>query len=183
MLRPIRSATLLAAMLVAFVGCGGNGDDGGNGGPTGPSGPSDGQVDGPWTYETDVQNRLTGMLDGATLVCAIGGVSMTLSQSGATFSGSTSGGGLNCSEDGDQIMTAEPLQAGSVINGSVSGDDVSFEFEFDTDMGHQASVSHQGGFPGVVSMAGTATATLQLADGRVFTLNGEWVAVPGHLAP
>lgn len=158
MLRSIRFATLLAAMLVAFAGCG---DDDGDG-PTGPSGPTNADVGGSWTYNA---SNMTGTLSGSTVSCSIGGTAMTLNQTGTTFTGSTSGGTLTCSGGGQTV--SEPLGSGTVVNGSVDGDEVSFDFDT-SDWRHQGTVSGS-------SMNGTVTITLQLDD-QVVILNGNWAA-------
>lgn len=159
MLRSIRLTTLLTALLVAFAACG---DDDGNGGPTGPSGPSDAQVGGSWTYNA---SNMTGTLSGTTVSCSIGGRAMNLNQTGSTFTGSTVGGTLTCTGGGQTL--SEPLGSGVVVNGSVNGSEVSFDFGT-SDWRHQGTVSGS-------SMNGTVTISIQLDD-QLVILNGNWAA-------
>lgn len=158
MLRSSRFTSLLAAMLVALAGCGSDDGDG----PTGPSEPENADVGGSWTYNA---SNMSGTLSGSTVSCSIGGTAMTLNQTGTTFTGSTSGGTLTCSGEGQTV--SEPLGSGTVVNGSVDGDEISFDFDT-SDWRHQGTVSGS-------SMNGTVTITLQLDD-QVVILNGNWAA-------
>jgi hypothetical protein len=92
---------------------------------------------------------------------------LTLTQTGATFSGSFSGGELFCTAPGS--TGAVPIGSGSVINGTVSGSTISFDLDT-PDFHHEGSVSGN-------SMSGTVEWVIDfgLPSGEV-TLNGTWEA-------
>ncbi|HEU4680291.1 MAG TPA: hypothetical protein VFS51_01015 [Gemmatimonadales bacterium] len=92
---------------------------------------------------------------------------ITFNQTGATFSGSFSGGELFCTAPGS--TGAVPIGTGSVINGTVSGTNLSFDLDT-PEFHHEGSVSGS-------SMSGTAEWIIDfgLPAGEV-TLNGTWEA-------
>jgi hypothetical protein len=86
-----------------------------------------------------------------------------LNQTDDSFTGSAIGGTLTCSAGGETL--SEPLGNGTVVNGSVSGNGVSFDFGT-ADWRHQGTVTGS-------SMNGSVTVTVQLDD-QVVIMNGTW---------
>jgi hypothetical protein len=95
-------------------------------------------------------------------------VEITLQQNTTTFSGSYGGGGvLNCTAPQGAFSYA--IGSGSVLNGQVSGNEVSF------DLG-TADFHHVGTVNGA-SMAGTASWTFESGSASTLgTLTGSWTA-------
>lgn len=140
---------MLAAMLFTMIACGGD--------STGPETP---KVDGTWTVS------LTNM-SGSGISCSWSGMTANLTQSGTSFSGSYSGGTYTCTGGGESI--SGNVGSGSIINGSVNGNDV--RFAIDTpDMPMTGTISGQ-------SMSGTGTMRYDLGSPYgVITLSGSWGA-------
>lgn len=138
-------------MILGILACGGD-----NG-----AGPGSTDVTGSWSASL---SNLTG----ESVSCSsTSPTQLTLNQSGATFSGSYSGGELFCTAPGSTGPV--PVGTGSVVNGTLSG--TSLSFDLDTpDFHHEGVVSG-------TSMSGTAQWTLDfgLPVGQV-TLNGTWEA-------
>jgi hypothetical protein len=91
---------------------------------------------------------------------------LTLTQTGATFSGLYEGGAVTCSGPGGPISSQ--LGSGTVTNGQVNGTAVSF------DLG--SPELHQTGTASATSMSGTAEWHVEDATLGALTLNGNWVA-------
>jgi hypothetical protein len=137
--------------LVGLLACGGD-----NG-----TGPGSTDVTGTWSAS------LSNMSGDGVSCSSTAPTQLILNQTGATFSGSFSGGELFCTAPGS--TGAVPVGSGSVINGTVSGTNVSFDL--DTPDFHFV-----GGVSGN-SMSGTAEWTVDfgIPAGEV-TLNGTWQA-------
>lgn len=121
------------------------------------SGPKIADVSGAWSY------NVTGLAGGG-LSCNIGGVTVTLSQTGATFTGSFGSGVLSCGSAGTFNFTG-----GTVASGTVSGNAVSFNF------GTQDWV-HNGTLSGN-TIAGSTTVRLVPSSGQVVVLLGSFSMV------
>ena len=117
-------------------------------------------VNGSWNYQA---TNLAG--DGVS--CTITGATLTLTQSGSTFSGSYSNAKLSCQVAGVESVIG--TYSGQVVNGLVSGDSVSFDF-------NTSAFTNAGTITGS-SMSGMATATENVGGtiGNV-TLTGQWGA-------
>lgn len=148
----------IAAVSVVFVLAGCSGDDG----TTGPQGSQHADVSGIWTYNA---TNLSGTYQGVGIACSIEGMSLTLTQSGTTFSGSTGPSTATCAAGGQ----VESIQLGGtvVVNGAVDGNSVSFDIET-SDYHHTGTVSGN-------SMSGTCSLRLDLGD-AVVTMTGPWAA-------
>src|SRR5262245_31391590 len=100
----------MIALVVAIAACGGD-----------STSPPNNSVSGRWTYNA---SNLTG----SGVSCSFFGVSMSLTQSGINFTGSTSGvATITCTEGGQTSTQSAPL-SGVVANGLVSGRSVQFDF-------------------------------------------------------
>jgi hypothetical protein len=126
------------------------------------TGPTFANVNGSWNLS------ITNMSGGGAVCSTSSPVEITLQQNTTTFSGSYGGGGvLNCTTPQGSFSSA--IGSGSVLNGQVSGSEVSF------DLG-TADFHHIGTVNGS-SMAGTATWTFQLGPpSTIGTLTGSWTA-------
>lgn len=139
-------------LIPLFLACA---DDGEGDDVVGPSHP---YVTGTWSYSMS-------NLSGGGISCFESGTTLTLYQSGTTFSGTFSGGVFIC--DLNEVFVAD----GRVINGSVTSDSaVSFDM--------RTSDWHNSGTVSGNSMSGTATVPLDAGPpvGRV-TLTGSFAAV------
>lgn len=95
------------------------------------TGPKTAAVAGVWAYSaTNVQGS------GAT--CNSTGTVLTLTQSGATFSGSYAGGTLTCTTPLGPVQ--QQIPTGVVANGTISGSSVSFNFDT-SDWSNTGSIS------------------------------------------
>ncbi len=112
-----RSAGVLAAAAIMFVivGCGSDST----------TEPQNAQVGGLWSYNT---GQLSGGLAGLGVRCFITNVDLSLNQTGATFTGSANGGNIRCTVAGVTVMDG-PLGNQVVVNGNVSGNDLSFDID------------------------------------------------------
>ena len=138
---------LLAVTLAAIAACGGD--------STGPKANSD--LSGKWNYSA-------ANLNGGGLSCNIAGVTISLTQTGSTFTGTTAGGTVTC-VFGTQTET-DSLGIGSIANGQVSGNSVQF------DIG--SSELHHTGTRSGNSVTGTLTATIDDGTSTV-VLTGSFV--------
>jgi hypothetical protein len=120
-------------------------------------------VNGSWNYQA---TNLAG--DGVS--CVITGATLALTQTGSTFSGSYSNAKLTCQLAGAQAVIG--TFSGQVVNGVISGDSVSFDF-------NTSAFTNVGTITGS-SMSGTATTTQNVGGtiGNV-TLSGQWGATKG----
>jgi hypothetical protein len=145
----MRSLFLFA--LLGFVACGGD-----NG-----TGPGSTSVDGVWS--ASLSN-----LSGSGVSCSsTAPTQLTLNQTGSTFSGSYTGGELTCSGPGGTF--SEPVGSGSVVNGQINGNSLSFDL--DTPDFHQIGTITGN------SLSGTAQWRVDFgAPTGVVTLNGNWGA-------
>jgi hypothetical protein len=100
----------------------------------------------------------------------ITGANLALTQTGTTFSGSYSNAKLTCEVAGVQSVIG--TYSGQVVNGLLSGDSVSFDFD-------TGAFTNTGTIAGS-SMSGTATATKNVGGtiGNVM-LTGQWGATKG----
>lgn len=153
----LRSRLLVAAIVPALallVGCDGS---------TGP----DEQLDlsGAWAYSA---SNLSGQFDdGTSIACQIDGITMNLTQSGSTFTGSTTVGSLECSAGG--LTESGSVSLGPVQNGQLSGNQVSFEITTGSEVwSHSGTASAN-------SMSGTVQVSIQL-ETQVVNLEGSWQA-------
>ena len=121
------------------------------------TGPKDANISGSWTY--NVSN-----LSGAGLSCNAGGTTVTISQSGSTFTGSYSGGTLSCGSFG-----SVDVGSGTVANGTVTNNAVTFNFDT-PDWTNSGSVSGN-------SISGTATLRLVLTGGQTVIMTGNFSMV------
>lgn len=146
MYRRFAFAMTLAIALV--VGCGG---DSTNPTPT---------VTGQWSYTATNVN-------GSGVSCNFTGVTLTLAQSGSTFTGSTIGGNVSCTAPGVAPLN-ESLSGDVIANGQVTGNAVQF------DIG--TPDIHNAGTLSGNSMSGTMT--LRVATGTTtISLTGNFSAV------
>jgi hypothetical protein len=142
--------------MIALLGVLACGDDDGSG----PSTPV--EITGSWS--TTLSN-----LSGDGVLCnSTTPTLLTLTQTETALTGSYSGGSLTCSGPGGTATL--PVNTGSVINGQVTGNQVSF------DLGTQ-DFHHEGTVSGTTSMSGDATWTIDFGPsvGSV-TLTGTWAA-------
>lgn len=140
---------IFATALTLLAACGGD-----------ATGPTQANVGGVWSLS------LTN-LSGSGISCSTSGTTMTLSQTGTTFSGSYGGGSITCFGSGESFSS--PFGSGSVVNGVVSGYNVSF----DLDSPDFALTGTESG----ASMSGTCTLRADLgAPYGVITLSGNWGA-------
>lgn len=139
---------ILVVALFAIVGCGG-----------GDTGPSTANISGTWSYAA------TNLVGGG-ITCSAAGTTLTLSQSGATFSGSYAGGTLTCSAPGVAPQSS-PVGSGIVVSGNVGVTSVSFNFDT-SDWSNTGTISGN-------SMSGTAHVIV--TDGtNTLTLTGNFAA-------
>lgn len=124
------------------------------------TGPKPVSVGGVWLYTA------TNLTDGSSFRCTVSSLSLRLNQSGSTFSGTTSGGGLQC-YGGSILLVSQALAPLPVVNGSISGSSVIFDIE-SSDFHNVGEV--QGG-----SMTGTATFRVPTQSG-VVVLSGSFAA-------
>jgi hypothetical protein len=141
----------LVSALLCLAACGG--DDG--------TGPSPANVSGTWSGSVSNMN-------GSGVSCSsTQPTQFTLNQSGTSFSGSYAGGELTCS--GPSGTGSAPIGSGSVINGAVSGSNVTFDLD--------TPDSHFAGSVTGNSMSGTAQWRIDFgAPIGLVTLNGSWGA-------
>ncbi len=149
--RSAQSIGLLAAALASLTACGSDG----------PTGPQHANVSGAWTYSA---TNLSGTTGGVTFACNIEGASMSLSQTGTTFTGMIGSSIMSCFAEGQQASA--PLPGAPVINGVVNGNNVLFDIE----------TSHNTGSVSGNSMSGTVTVWLDIGLG-LLRLTGNWGAV------
>ena len=144
-----------ALIIVAFAACSGDS-------MTGPGGNGPPSVAGDWTYAA---TNMVGNLSGFSIVCSFSNVPMSITQSGSTFSGRTTGGDFVCSSAG--ITDGGIFGDRIVVNGELSGGDVEFDFD-GPDWHHTGTITGS-------SMSGTAIAILEISSGSV-VLRGNWSA-------
>ncbi|MEN8376962.1 MAG: hypothetical protein ABFS34_16160, partial [Gemmatimonadota bacterium] len=138
---------VLVLMAAAAAGCG---DD-----PTGPSTPN---VAGAWSYAA---TNVTA----ATVTCSFTNVSLSLTQSGTTFSGTYSGGLLSCSAPGASF--SEPIGGGPVASGTINGTSVTFDMD-SSDWRNTGTISGN-------SMSGTVNVRV-VVEGVPIVLTGNFSA-------
>jgi len=140
--------------VLAIVSCGGGGDA-----STGPPTPTNANIAGSWNYSAS-------NLSGAGFTCNVNGTILNFTQSGATFTGTYSGGTLTCTAPGLPTFS-EPLGNGIVATGTVNINNVSFDFDT-SDWRNTGTVSGN-------SISGTAV--VRISDGSTtYTLNGSFAA-------
>lgn len=150
-MKPSSFVASLAMVVALFTlnACGGD--------STGPKTP---KVDGTWSL------TLTNM-SGSGVSCNWSGATMTLAQNGTNFSGSYSGGTLTCTSGGESASGS--VGSGAVINGTVSGNSVSFQLD-SPDMPLTGTITDR-------SMSGTGILRYDFGEPYgVVTLNGNWGA-------
>jgi hypothetical protein len=121
------------------------------------TGPKALNVSGNWTYA--VTN-----LNGAGLSCNATGTTVTLLQTGTTFTGTYSGGTLNCGSVG-----SSNLGTGTVTSGTVNNNAVTFSFDT-TDWTNTGTASGS-------SVSGTTTVRLVLTGGQTVVMTGNFSMV------
>jgi hypothetical protein len=121
------------------------------------TGPKNANISGSWTY--NVSN-----LSGGGLSCNASGTTVTISQTGTTFTGTYSGGTLSCGTVGNVS-----IGSGTVANGTVTNNSVTFNFDTQ-DWTNTGSVSGN-------SIAGTTTVRLVLTGGQTVVLSGNFSMV------
>jgi hypothetical protein len=141
-------APMLAAAVLALVACGGD-----------STGPNTSDVSGTWMYNAT-------NLNGAGLSCSITNVTFSLTQTGSSFTGSTSGGTLSCTFAGES--DSESLGNSTVANGQVDGTAIQF------DIG--SSDLHNAGTRDGKSITGTLTANVEV-DTTAVVLSGTFSLV------
>ena len=142
---------ILCLVLLGPLACGG--DDG--------TGPADADVSGTWSATVA---DLTG---GGSSCSSTDPTSLTLTQTGGTFSGSYSGGEVACT--GSSGTFSFPVGSGAVVNGTVNGASVSFDLD--------SPDFHQSGTVNGSSMSGPATWNCFFGPATgVVTLTGTWHA-------
>jgi hypothetical protein len=140
---------LISALATVAAACGG--DD--------STGPSQANVAGTWTLSAS-------NMSGQGVSCNLGNTSVTLTQSGTTFSGSYGPATITCFAGG---QSSSVLAQGVIVNGAINGTAV--QFDLDTqDLHHTGTVNGN-------SMSGTARWSFDLGAGTgVVSLNGNWSA-------
>ena len=147
----MRLSSVFVLLGITLAACG---DDDG-------TGPSSANVEGTWSAS------LSNLSGGGVSCSSTIPIDVTLTQTGNTFSGSYDGGELTCTGSAGTFST--PVGSGTVINGQVSGNNISFDLDT-PDFHHTGSVSG-------TSMSGTASWTFDFGDPTgVVTLNGNWGA-------
>jgi hypothetical protein len=138
--------------IAASLSSSGCGDDATQPGP---------DVNGTWEYNAT-------NIAGTGVSCGISGITMNLSQSGSTFTGTYSPGSVTCTGPGGTFT--DQFDPGVVANGSLIGNNVSFDFDT-SDMRHTGTLAGN-------SISGTVTVRGDLGDpiGEV-TLTGPFAAV------
>jgi hypothetical protein len=124
------------------------------------TGPAQANMGGIWLYTA------TNLTDGSGFRCTVSSLSLRLNQSGNTFSGTTTGGGVQCYA-GSTLLVSQALGPLPVINGSTSGTSVTFDIE-SSDFHNVGEV--QGG-----SMTGTTTLRVPTQSG-IAVLSGSFAA-------
>lgn len=146
----MRRSTILVSFLLLSA-CGG--DDG-------PTAVADGELTGRWSYSA---NDLTG----SGLSCDMSGVTATLNQTGATFTGTAQGGTVTCRMGSQSQQQA--LGTSNILNGQIAGSSVSF------DIG-TPDFHHTGTLDGS-SMSGSVSFGFDFgAPFGVISLTGRWSA-------
>lgn len=148
---------LLALVVAGVVACGGD-----------STGPSDGppNVAGTWRFSWA---NMDATLDGETVVCTAV-MDFNLTQAGSAFSGvqTQTLGNLTCTIIGEGTILDEPIGAETIINGQLSGQQVSFRLG-SVDGTNTGSVNGP-------SMTGNASWVFDLGGGTSVALTGSWSA-------
>jgi hypothetical protein len=114
-------------------------------------------VSGLWTFSGDV----AGPAPGTTGVsCLIRDRAVTFTQSGATFTGSWSGGTVFCTANG--VTQGGAASSGTVASGTISGNSVSFNFDT-PDFANNGSISGS-------TVGGTTTLRIPFGTSSVLAL-------------
>lgn len=121
------------------------------------TGPKNANVSGAWSYS--VSN-----LSGGGLSCNASGTTVTLNQTGTTFTGTYNGGTLSCGSVG-----TVSVGTGAVASGVVAANSVNFNFDTQ-DWMNAGSLSGN-------TIAGTATVRLVLTGGQTVVMNGNFSMV------
>lgn len=137
---------VIPAVVLVLVACGGD-----------SSGPGT-NLTGNWLYS--VSNLTTGGLR-----CSSSGTTLSITQSGSTFSGSYSGGTMTCTSASG--ASSFLIGTGTIISGSLSGNSVSFDLD--------SSDCHNVGTLTGSSISGTVTVLLTV-DATNYTLTGNFGA-------
>lgn len=144
-----------ACALLMLAGCSGDSQ-------TGPTGLQHANVAGSWTYNA---TNLSGTVMGFAMSCNIEGMTLNLTQTGTSFSGTCGPSTITCFGGGVQVD--DTLPGSVVVNGLVNGNNVQFDIET-SDYRNTGTVSGS-------SMSGTVSIRLDLGD-EVVTLAGNWAA-------
>lgn len=117
--RRIRRSSV-GAVVVLAAGCG----DG--------TGPRPADLQGVWSYSVND-------LSFGRVICSIKGLTFEITQTGGTFTGTTSGGTLDC-QGPLSNPSSTPLSPAPVVNGVIEGDRVVFDFQ-DASYHHDATLA------------------------------------------
>jgi hypothetical protein len=116
-------------------------------------------IGGTWIYTAS-------NLSGGGVSCNLANITLTLSQTGSTFTGSSAGGVVSC--NGSSGTSSANLGSSPIANGQINGNAIQF------DIG--TSDLHNAGTRSGNSMSGTLTANLTVSGTRV-VLTGNFSAV------
>lgn len=148
-----KAATFLAVLLL--TACGGDG---------GPTAPDVLQIGGTWNYQTN-----NVLVNGIT--CSISGRTMTITQSGSSFTGQLTGGIAECTAEFgsySQDLGADGITDG-IVNGVIDGNSLSFDLDFDPGASLTGTVSNG-------AMSGTITERTYSVTGTIVSGTGSWSA-------
>ena len=155
----MRKAIVLVAVF-ALVGCGGDGRT------TGPTGPQIPNISGSWTYNA---TNVSGTVQGIGVSCRFEDITLSINQTGTTFTGQTSGGAGTCSLGVLGDVGPDPLDPATIVSGQITGNSVTFDFET-SDWRNTGTISGN-------SMSGTVTVRVDFGAGiGVLVLTGNWAA-------
>lgn len=160
----------LTAVLTGLAGC----DD--DGGPTDP--PAGPDIVGQWSFKAGGVPQEPTTLEGDVVeLCAVGGVLLTFTRSGATLEGTiaqgTDAGYVCVLPDGDEVFGELTGHSGPLEAIVLNGDNISFQNVGANDTGYDVtgSVDADGN-----SMSGTVTFRLSGFDPDVALFEGQWEA-------
>ena len=150
----LTQVSILLTSLLMVAACGGDDD---------PAGPTPADITGSWAYEA----TLTGTVGGEPITCSVDDAIVELTATDDSLTGSTNFGTLTCTTGGD--TTVDPLGSYTIVNGSLDGTRIEFDFGADT-WHHEGTVSvsdHR--------MSGTVAIAIDLPEESVL-LTGSWSA-------
>lgn len=122
-------------------------------------------VSGTWVYNSPSVSVSPPL---PTDTCSISGLVLNLVQQGGTLTGTYDSGTITCND------TVTATGSGAVVNGSISGTTIAFEFDT-----HRYNATYAWANRGIVngtSMSGTTGVGESIQYGSSFTLSGDWSA-------